>query len=1173
MEARGERSVSAGGDIGLAVTGDNNSLVLRPAVRSAYWEQVRRIAPVEIMGRESELEELARFCDPDEDEGPAYGWWRAEAWAGKTALMAWFALHPPPRVRIVPFFVTARWRAQNDVVAFGDVVLEQLAELAGDSLPAHLTDATRDAHLLRLYGQAARICRERGERLVLLVDGLDEDRGVTTGPDAHSIAGILPPRADSGMRVIVSGRLNPPLPTDVPQDHPLRDPRCVHRLIPSRYAQAVRTEAERELKAFLDENRVARDLLGFVVAAEGGLTTAELAHLSNETDYGIKDILRARAGRTFVVREIQPLGTPGEPVHLLAHEELQEQAADMLGPTAVESYRQRLHDWFDEYRAGGWPPNTPAYLLRGYFQMLRAHRAIGRVILCATDRERHDRLLYASGSDSLALAEIRDASSLIIEEGAGRLGEALELAVHRNALEERVSGVTPAVPAAWVRAGEPGRGEAVARSLPDKRERALALVEVGERLTGTEAVRVLDEVAEMARQEMDEVSRSRVLVRVFLALLQVAQYERAEELAAGLDGVQVSSQAAHWIVGRLVRAGERARVEGLATTLRFAERKPIYLAVALAECGHASDAETVARTAASPTVRKLALARLAVVQHRMKRFESARLLIEEAISIRHYVNPAEFVPLIAAAGEVRTALEQVHSITSDEWRFEVLAKTVAESARSGHTDDAKSLLRLLPDGPHLSAGAAAAAAHFSRVGDVDQAFRVARLITEDRCLSEALLEISLAKIRAGEADDALRIGGMLAEEDGSIDPLVRISTELSEVGLPERARSVLVEAENLARGSVSLPARLRATFTVASALAGAGLGQAARSLLNGAEGDLATLPARWAAVAPVRRELTVLLARAQADADLLTRAETLAERAEDAHAQERIWVEIAQAMVVHRRFDDAERIARIPLSLSRSRLPFVTAVALAGAGEHERAVELARGQQQGPDAWALAEIAYDLVASGRAEEAVPHLVEAERHARSMPSVQAAAALARALARNGDMDAARIQTDQAEVLAARRLTAGADTRDLLEALVAIGNFARAEELVEKLLSPSAKAAAQVALVAAYLRHGQGERAEKLTENIRADRETAQAYLALARSATAPAARVHLAQALHHGWWPQCLPDLLDFDPGLASIAIRAIEGWQGGGETTERMQRPGPEAGRPTEARTSAPSLS
>jgi len=47
-----------------------------------------------------------------------------------------------------------------------------------------------------MLAQAAAACKDAGGRLVLVVDGLDEDRSMTTGPDAHSIAGLLPARTD-----------------------------------------------------------------------------------------------------------------------------------------------------------------------------------------------------------------------------------------------------------------------------------------------------------------------------------------------------------------------------------------------------------------------------------------------------------------------------------------------------------------------------------------------------------------------------------------------------------------------------------------------------------------------------------------------------------------------------------------------------------------------------------------------------------------------------------------------------------------------------------------------------------------------------------------------------------------------------------------------------------------
>lgn len=116
-------------------------------VRSRYHLQVHRIAPRTLIGRSAELDELTVFCTSPEPFA-SYWWWRADAWSGKSALMSWFALHPPAGVRVVSFFVTARLHGQNDRSAFIDNVMEQLLALLGGDVPQFLGESTRDAHLL-----------------------------------------------------------------------------------------------------------------------------------------------------------------------------------------------------------------------------------------------------------------------------------------------------------------------------------------------------------------------------------------------------------------------------------------------------------------------------------------------------------------------------------------------------------------------------------------------------------------------------------------------------------------------------------------------------------------------------------------------------------------------------------------------------------------------------------------------------------------------------------------------------------------------------------------------------------------------------------------------------------------------------------------------------------------
>jgi hypothetical protein len=113
------------------------------------------------------------------------------------------------RVRFAAFFITARLASQDTRQAFTDAMLDQLAALAGEELPTVLPGIPQEWCMLGLMERAARSCQKAGGRLVLVVDGLDEDRGTITGPDAHSIAGLLPADPPAGMRVIVTGRPNP----------------------------------------------------------------------------------------------------------------------------------------------------------------------------------------------------------------------------------------------------------------------------------------------------------------------------------------------------------------------------------------------------------------------------------------------------------------------------------------------------------------------------------------------------------------------------------------------------------------------------------------------------------------------------------------------------------------------------------------------------------------------------------------------------------------------------------------------------------------------------------------------------------------------------------------------------------------------------------------------------
>jgi hypothetical protein len=193
-------------------------------LQAAYLEQVRDIAPDTLIGRRTELTEWAEFSAGPE----AYSWWQARPWSGKTALASWFVTLPPAGVDIVSFFITGRLYGQADSDAFLDAMIEQLNALGpvgGQSPP---TAEARVGVWLSLLASAAARAEKQARRLVIVIDGLDEDEAGTTPPRGRpSIASLLPRRPSPGVRFIVTSRPHPGLPDDVPSSHTLRT--CIPR--------------------------------------------------------------------------------------------------------------------------------------------------------------------------------------------------------------------------------------------------------------------------------------------------------------------------------------------------------------------------------------------------------------------------------------------------------------------------------------------------------------------------------------------------------------------------------------------------------------------------------------------------------------------------------------------------------------------------------------------------------------------------------------------------------------------------------------------------------------------------------------------------------------------------------------------------------------------------------
>jgi hypothetical protein len=575
-------------------------------LRSGYIGIVGDIAPLQLLGRQEELDELASWCVGGDE---AYTWWQAGPRAGKSALMAWLALHPPPGTWVISFFITARLASQADSAAFTSALLDQLAAVTGEQAPRVTSATLRDGLCRQLLAESAARAARAGRRLVLVVDGLDEDCGSLPGSGLASIAACLPGRPPDGLQVIVASRPDPPLPADVGPDHPLRHCR-VRRLDVSPHAAQVTQLAQRELDEVLATDKARHEglgyqVLGLVTASGGGLGDRDLQQLTGRPAFEVDRLLRGVFGRTIAGRA-DPNATTR--ALLFTHETLREQAADRLGPEVLAGFGERLHVWADVYQYRGWPEDTPAYLLHGYPRMLASTGNLARLVTLATDPARHDRMLDVTGGDAATLTEIAAAHALIATSPSPDLLSALRLAWHRDQLIARNAAIPVQLPAVWAALGHPVRAEALARSktYPESQVMALAGVAGAVAAAGDhDHARALAAGAEqVARSITDPGGQAEALAGVAGAVAAAGDHDRARALAASAEQVARSITDPNWETGILAEglaaAGEQESAEEFADSIEYVDeqaRTLVSLARVAAAAGDQDGARALAASA------------------------------------------------------------------------------------------------------------------------------------------------------------------------------------------------------------------------------------------------------------------------------------------------------------------------------------------------------------------------------------------------------------------------------------------------------------------------------------------------------------------------------------------------------------------------------------------------
>ncbi len=531
-----------------------------------YFSLRDSLIPAVFMGRENEIDQINKFILEDTENCDQWWWWQADAWAGKTALMAHLASNPKPDVNVASVFIIGREPANADSDAFYSYLIPQLAKIAGLTwveIPSDLQG--RIAQLKNLIDAAAASSRPNNGRLIIMVDGLDEDQGPYRETTRQSIAASLPNSLPTNVRVIISSRHNPPLPIDVPDSHPLQDPRYRHPLEISEYAKAAKKSATDELKRIIKindgSNRYGRDMLAFMAASGGWLTGRDLAKLTKQDIYSIVEILEENAtARSFRINHLSDGNLAYAMGHdlldqLLVCEYLDEQIRPPLDQSiddqikayrakyekdraryendryiALQPWRQKIAKWAEEYNDLGWPSSTPEYLCSEAFADLisRDPDLEKQALSILTNQSRINLLQSKHGNDYQAITQLQffiDTLSNRITSIPSDSLTYLATALHfLERLSQRTWNIPPKLPAVFALLGRSEFAETLALSISKRNARISALCQLAIVLAQSNDTTRAKKIAELALSTTNAIStlydKAEALIEVTSVLAQ-----------------------------------------------------------------------------------------------------------------------------------------------------------------------------------------------------------------------------------------------------------------------------------------------------------------------------------------------------------------------------------------------------------------------------------------------------------------------------------------------------------------------------------------------------------------------------------------------------------------------------------------------------------------------------
>ncbi|MFG3409488.1 hypothetical protein [Streptomyces sp. NPDC048142] len=515
-DAAWEAALSAAQEEARSVQYGQLSVNRRPADPGLRFVRLHRSAPdtsaVEIQGRTDERTAMNAFVRDSRPDAPSYLCWHADAPVGKTALLAdYVGRQSSADADIVTFFVSAA-HGTDTRAEFETEIVHQIGDLL-DGTESPVPSNARGWKAL--FAKAAAKSECHGRKLLLVVDGLDDDvawsglaaeSGTTrAGADTTnaegpagtgrrtargSIAALLPSRPPPNMRVIVSLRRCTPLPDDVPPvRHPLRRSRHLRTLVPVPGVPLIRQPRP-------DVAALGEPVAGLLAVAGGGLRTADLAELTGLPAERLDRLAQGPAGRALVTDD------PVFRTYGLADPRLLRAVREDLGEAEVLRYTRVLLAWSRRWRAAGWPDGTPPYPVAHQLRLLTDTSERAAYVL---DMPRLRRLANMAGTDA-ALAQLESCETEITgPSDAAPDGDALAalvpLCAARSSLRQGIHDVPAGAASLLVRLGDVERALRLARSAPTAVARAVHLADVAvetayARRAGPDADAVVREAAE-----------------------------------------------------------------------------------------------------------------------------------------------------------------------------------------------------------------------------------------------------------------------------------------------------------------------------------------------------------------------------------------------------------------------------------------------------------------------------------------------------------------------------------------------------------------------------------------------------------------------------------------------------------------------------------------------------